>query len=434
MPVSTPPRILVDGVAYQDQVHYGVYRVWNSLLREWVKSGFSRQVIVLDRQNSCPDLPGVERTPMHPWNPKEPALDRFRLQRACRNQCADVFVSTWVSGPRDTPSAFLHHDFIPERLGEPPEDPARRSKDACIRRAATHLCVSENTARDLRHYYPEIPPERIGVAHLGVDPAFSPRDAESIRAFRKRHRIDRPYFLLVGERIGMLGAKTGARGYKNTGLFFETYPNWGRRDAYLIVLVGRSSPEPELVQNIDPRNLKWIPNLPDEDMPLVYGGATALVYPSKYEGFGLPVLEALACGCPVITTSLASLPEVGGDAPLYVHPESHAEIKAAMEAVVSPGERDKRAELGLRQSKKFSWERFAGTAAEIFSLAAGRASRVSPVETVNLACRAGWESLRTWVRNAKRNVRERGRHHPAFSPAKPQVARESRHSIDGEKA
>jgi len=405
-PASPPPQLLIDGVAYQDCYHYGVYRVWNSLFQEWSRTGFGRYVKVLDREKSFPDLPGVARVNMRRWNPKERCLDQIRLRRAGRKHGAEVFVSTWMSQPCGLPSAFLHHDFIPERMGLSAEDDSQRAKAACIRQASAHLCVSENTARDLRYYFPEIPADRIRVAYLGVDPHFFPRKAAAIQGFRRRHGIQKPYFLIVGERIGLCGAPAGVRGYKNTKLFFEAFRHWEFKDRHHIVLVGRTPPEPELVGNLDPSCLRWLPELTEEDMALAYSGAIALPYPSKYEGFGLPVLEAMACGCPVIATHLASLPEVGGQAPLYVGPDSHAEMRAAMEALLQRDERARCIERGLIQAKKFSWESFGRIAAETFSSAAGQVPRMSSLEVADMTVRAGYERMRTLVRTTKRRLRK----------------------------
>jgi glycosyltransferase involved in cell wall biosynthesis len=104
--------------------------------------------------------------------------------------------------------------------------------------------------------------------------------------------------------------------------------------------------------------------LSDEELQCAYSGAVALVYPSRYEGFGLPVLEAMACSCPVITCHNSSIPEVGGEAAIYVDPDDVAGMCRALLTVQEPTTRGDRIARGLAQAKNFSWARMASQIGE----------------------------------------------------------------------
>jgi glycosyltransferase involved in cell wall biosynthesis len=133
-----------------------------------------------------------------------------------------------------------------------------------------------------------------------------------------------------------------------------------------LVIVGarnfwKSSPVVKEVKELGLKSyVRFTGYVPDEDLPAIYSGADLFVFPSIYEGFGLPVLEAMACGIPVVTSNTSSLPEVAGDAALLVDPYSVDEIAAAMRRVLC--DPDVAAELcakGLQRAKQFSWERTA---------------------------------------------------------------------------
>jgi glycosyltransferase involved in cell wall biosynthesis len=113
--------------------------------------------------------------------------------------------------------------------------------------------------------------------------------------------------------------------------------------------------------------------LDDQDLRLAYGGALALVYPSFYEGFGMPVIEAMASACPVITTSHSSLPEAGGDAAIYVNPLDHLSLAAAMREIRKPALRARHIAKGLAQAREFSWTAMARRLAAVLTDASGAA-------------------------------------------------------------
>jgi glycosyltransferase involved in cell wall biosynthesis len=113
--------------------------------------------------------------------------------------------------------------------------------------------------------------------------------------------------------------------------------------------------------------------VPDDDLPFLYNGADLFVYPSLYEGFGLPPLEAMACGCPTVTSDSSSLPEVVGDAGLIVNPNSSADLVEAMARVLmEPGLAEALRNKGLARAARFSWDRCVQETLDIYSRVTGK--------------------------------------------------------------
>jgi glycosyltransferase involved in cell wall biosynthesis len=262
-----------------------------------------------------------------------------------------VFVSTYCTTPLTTPAVFMAHDMIPELFGWDLNHPMWREKHEAIRYASAIVCVSEATRRDLLRFVPTVRPDRVTVAPLGVADELRPRPREEVEALRRATGIDKPYFLLVGARGG----------YKNTILTFQALARMGRElDAFEILCAGHIGLEDEFARLLPGKAIKSF-HLSDDELAAAYTGAEALLHPSTYEGFGLPVLEALACGCPVITTKNGSLAEVAGEAALFVRPDDVDGMAAAMREVRRPEVRERLIAAGLEQAKKFSWERTATT-------------------------------------------------------------------------
>jgi protein O-GlcNAc transferase len=358
-------RVLLDAVYFQYH-ETGIARVWRSLMQEWMASGYAQNLLLLDRDGTAPEFPGVRRRRVARHSYQGLAEDREMLQQVCDDEGAAAFVSTYYTSPLATPSVMMVWDMIPEVLGANLNEPTWREKEACIRSADRYVAISYSTAQDLRKYYPDVRPGRITVAHCGVNPLFKPAGRAEVESFRARHGIARPYFLLVGARAS----------YKNAATFFSAFSKLRGRDRFAVVCVGgEPDPEPEL-RALREGSERHMLRLDDEELRLAYCGATALVYPSAYEGFGMPVVEAMASGCPVITTSNASLPEVAGDAAIFVRPLDSAALTDALEKIQDAGLRDRLIAKGIERAAMFSWARMAQSVARVLAeVAAESAAR-----------------------------------------------------------
>lgn len=222
------------------------------------------------------------------------------------------------------------------------------------------VAISENTKVDVIKYA-KTGPEKIRIIHYGLAKEFQPvRNQKLISYVLNRYKINSPFMLYVG----------GLQPNKNVGRVLQAYQCLREkiRTNIGLVLVGEFKFYPKylpefnnLLDSLHVRRCITLPGwIPPSDLVKVYSAASLLVHPALYEGFGFTPLEAMACGCPVIVSRAASLPEVVGDAGLYVNPYTIGEIISAMERLITDGElRNKLIEKGLQRAKLFSWERTA---------------------------------------------------------------------------
>jgi glycosyltransferase involved in cell wall biosynthesis len=222
-------------------------------------------------------------------------------------------------------------------------------KSTAIYYAQRYLCISENTRADLLAIYPEIPLAQTTMAYCGVDTiVFRQREVGDIKTFRHQYGLNRPYFLFVGSRVQH-------NGYKNSGLFFEALADMNEAQFDVFCVGGEREVEQEILNKLPPGVRCQRVVLTDDELALAYGGALALVYPSLYEGFGMPVIEAMASGCPVITTSHGSLAEAAGDAALTISGTSVDEMRSALIQIQNSSVHDVLRQKGLIHAQKFNW-------------------------------------------------------------------------------
>ncbi len=244
---------------------------------------------------------------------------------------------------------FLFHS---EYLKERDRAYTRRLIPRSIRRADRVVVVSSSVRRELVEQF-NVPDEEIAIISPAVDTGrFRPRSAHEVRAVIARYGLESPYILYTGTLeprkniVGLLDA-------------YAALPAALRGRFELVLVGGKGWLDTQIrkrLQELSGMRIRTTGYVPDADLPAIYSGAELFVYPSFYEGFGMPPLEAMACGVPVIVSDSSSLPEVVGDAAVKVAPGDTDALSKAMELVLSDGEHAARMrERGLRQAQRFTW-------------------------------------------------------------------------------
>ncbi len=226
---------------------------------------------------------------------------------------------------------------------------------------ATHvLADSLATKRDLIHFY-QIPPDKITVVYPGRDESLRRVDPASVRA---KYNLPENYLLHIGTlqpRKNLIRLFEALRLLPSaSGLVLAGRPGW-----LSAPILAKAREHAGVVHLLD--------YVPDEDLAGLYSGATAFVFPSLYEGFGFPVLEAMACGTPVICSNTSSLPELAGEAALLVDPIDVSALASAIQRVLfEPGLRAALIEKGYQQVQKFSWTKAAQETLVVLEETAGK--------------------------------------------------------------
>jgi glycosyltransferase involved in cell wall biosynthesis len=368
---SAPPAmaagtIVIDGVIFELQQGrpHGISRVWHRLLEQLARTPLAERIVLFDRAGTAPAIPGLRRRTIAGYNFKQLKSDPLWLQRWCDEEKAVLFISTYFTCAETTPSVVMLHDMIPEITGQNLAQPEWQGKLLALHQAVGYLAVSQSTVADFHRLYPALATRKIFLTPNATGDDFHSATDDEVRGFRQKYNLRKPYFLLVGRRDQ----------YKNAALFFRAFAALPNCNQYEIVCAGGASVLEEELQPFVRGTPCHLLRLTDAELSAAYTGALALAYPSRYEGFGLPVLEAQKCGCPVITCRNSALAEVAAESVLYVTESDEAAMQQALLDVQRPETRQALIRAGEANLQRFSWtatgRKLAGAIQTFYELAA----------------------------------------------------------------
>lgn len=366
-------KIFVDALIFQKDPHGGIARVYREILPRICDLDPEVEVIFFCDGPLKAPLPshpqirtihtppvhvhlrvhGLWRKILHPFRRIASRIWHQVRNLWIRQERNGIWHATFFTLPPawDGPQVVTIHDMIPERYPQLFQDPldeiARQGKKQCVRQADALICISKTSQEDISRFYGQIRAQ-IRIIPLASSPVFRLLPAQE----RTAPPVPGPFLLYVGRRAH----------YKNFSGLIEAYRDWEGRVSTRLVVVGSvwtAAEEGWLASLGLLDDILLMTQVADETLCQLYNQAGALVFPSQYEGFGIPILEALSCGCPVVASRIPSSLEVGGDCLFYFDLDRPNTLHQAIQQALVEGRSPRRVQAGLAQAGCFSWERTA---------------------------------------------------------------------------
>lgn len=328
-----------------------------------------------DQPEAVPPSVKVKRVPMRPSNLGKVVFEQIHFPQACKEVGADLAHIPYWGGPlrSPVPTVVTVHDLITLIMPEYHQSAAARLYTSLVSasaRGANHVLTDSNASRHDILSHLEIPGEQVTTVYLAPSPDFSPEGNFLLdMAVKQKYELPDFYALYLG----------GFNLHKNihTMLLAYTYVIDALGKDYPLVLAGKK-PDPNAPGGIDydsyiqklnlQDHVRWLGYVDEADKPVIYREAMNFVFPSRYEGFGLPPLEAMASGIPVVATTAPGVSEIVGDAAMAVDPDSERRMGGAMIATLHQDSlRDDLIARGKKRVQEFSWEKTAGQTVAIFA-------------------------------------------------------------------
>ena len=368
-------RILVDGVIFDTYPHGGIARVYRELLPRVADQNPDIQFRVLIRNAGSHLLPQHVRIlglRFKPWNYRPSRV--FSRVNQGRKRVFDealvqwkpsLFQSTYytLSPVPNVKTVAMVYDLIDEQFPFlMPNGPGFVSRQAgVIRQADAVVGISRATTESAIARF-GLDRSRTNTLHLDASPAFRPTAEESKTQFWETYTRGKPFFLFVGS--------TGS--YKNLGTLIRALGQLRDTTDHWLLLAGHS------LQHLEPHwfdvaiqarvedRISRLVHPDDELLCRAYNAAEAFVFPSLQEGFGIPLIEAMRCGTPVVASDLPVFHEICGDAALFFDPHDHQELARQLTRIRQPGVREQVVNLGFERARRFSWDQAAEQLGQIY--------------------------------------------------------------------
>jgi glycosyltransferase involved in cell wall biosynthesis len=357
-------QLVVDGIIYHKQAHGGISRIYSEILPRMCALEPSLRVDLITTAH-----PPLKQTP-----PQHPQIKQRRiptvkfgnatlLNKMIRNGSqwaitgtgkGKIWHSTYFSQPRFWRGKLvatvydLAQVFSPESFPNSNLDRFQRWQKRHIQSADIVICISERTQRDVTNIY-GIDLSRTQHIPLSTSNQFNLLPAEQSEP---QPSIPSPFILYVGSRAP----------YKNFDRLLQAYNQWKRKREVALVVVGPpwTIEEEQILADLNIQdNVNLQSGVDDNMLCQFYNQAAAFIYPSLYEGFGIPLLEAMACGCPVVASRIPTSEEVAGTVPIYFEPKSVEDLTDALDRALTEGRVSERTQIGLEHVKQYSWDRTA---------------------------------------------------------------------------
>jgi glycosyltransferase involved in cell wall biosynthesis len=362
-------KLTIDGYLYQWQRRGGVSRIFSEILPRMCEADPSLLVRLLTEAGPLAQTPPVHERILHRriprvedylrprrvWRAIVPRMQQSLRKAYIGNGQAAIWHSTYFTEPqawqgKQVVTVYdLAHQRFPELFNGVDDEKQRQRMMSCIRKADRIIAISHATSCDVQEYFALNDPSKVRVVHLACGDIFRPLDREEER----KTKAEKPFLLYVGDR----------NHYKNFQFLLRAFAKWPGRDGVELVVVGGrdwSTEETAIIRDLHLSEcVRLIEAVDDQDLVRLYHEALAFVYPSLYEGFGIPLLEALSCGCVVVASRIPSTIEVAADCPIYFEPGQPDSLIAALDTALADSNNSGRRAKGLQQAAKFSWDKTA---------------------------------------------------------------------------